>query len=61
LHTAIETVESYVPMMVPVKLCTGDERTGVAIERGPFLALLKAEECDVITDLARILRQVSEP
>lgn len=70
LHDAIEHVEGR--LQLPSNTLTTIRLGGVVeddplrgfllveVERGHLLALLKAEEQDIITDLARILRQVTE-
>ena len=65
LHAAIEATEGRVTLptntLIPVTIHPGDERVEVLVERGHLLQVMRSEEQEIITDLARILRQVTEP
>jgi hypothetical protein len=71
LHEAIEQVEGRVSLpantLVTIHLGVRQDEdplrglVEVSVERGHLLGLLKDEEQEIITDLARILRQVAEP
>jgi hypothetical protein len=65
LHEAIEATEGRVTLptntLITLTLHPGDERIEVTVERGHLLQVMRSEEQEIITDLARILRQVAEP